>query len=291
MKEKQKAPQEAAEEKKPETAEQQKEAAVYNTPTGRPDLDPRKKPRKEWTKLEKWFRTLHHLQHIWNIFLPLKKHGHREYYNDGAYIIVGNHHSMCDVVPTAMSSYRPVHFMAKQEIWNVKPGAWFCEKSDAFPVARDGSDFKAMVKAMKLLKDGEMVAIYSEGTRNKTKEIFLPLKSGAASLAIKTRTPIIFCMQLSKMKSFRTHHVYYSEPFELSQYYGKKLTPELIAEADSVILEKMYENYFILDEEVNGKKDRKKLAKELKKRKKAEDKARLLAEKQAAKNPAQASSD
>ncbi|MCD8286899.1 MAG: hypothetical protein LUD50_06725, partial [Clostridia bacterium] len=74
------APAEAAEEAAP---------AVYDTPTGRPDLDPRLKPRKEWTPLEKWFRTLHRLQHIWDIFLPLKKHGHKAYYTDGAYLVVG----------------------------------------------------------------------------------------------------------------------------------------------------------------------------------------------------------
>ncbi|MCD8287155.1 MAG: 1-acyl-sn-glycerol-3-phosphate acyltransferase, partial [Clostridia bacterium] len=195
-----------------------------------------------------------------------KKHGHKAYYTDGAYLVVGNHHSMLDVVPTAMSSYRPLHFIAKQEIWNVKAGAWFCNKSDAFPVARDGSDVKAMMKAMKLLREGEMVAIYPEGTRNTTGEIFRrPLMSGSASLAIKTKTPIIFHIQLSRMKAFRRHHVYYSEPYYMSQYYGRKLTPEVIAEADSVILEKMYEYYFILDEEVNGRKNRKKEAKELKK--------------------------
>ncbi len=268
-------------------ADVQTAPVVYDTPTGRPDLDPRKKPRKEWTPLEKWFRFMHHAQHVWDIFLPLKKHGHKAYYNDGAYVVVGNHHSMLDVVPTAMSSYRPLHFIAKQEIWDVKAGAWFCNKSDAFPVARDGSDIKAMMKAMKLLREGEMVAIYPEGTRNTTGEIFRqPMRSGAASLAIKTRTPIIFIIQLSKMQFFRRHHVYYSEPFELSQYYGKKLTPELIAEADSIILEKMYECYFILEDEVKGKKMRKRFLKDLKKQKKAEDKAARKAAKAARKAPA-----
>lgn len=254
----------AAEAKAASEASAEVKPAVYDTPTGRPDLDPRKKPRKEWTPLEKWFRFMHRAHHIVKAVLPFKKHGHKKYYTDGAYLVVGNHHSMLDVIPTACTSYRPLHFIAKEEIWHVKIGAWFADKSDAFPVMRDGSDVKAMMKAMKLLKEGEMVAIYPEGRRNTSGEIFLPFKSGAASIAIKTKTPIIFCVQLSKLKPFRMHHMYYSEPFELKEFYGKRLTPEVIAAADSIILEKMYECYFILDEEVNGKKQDKKLRKELK---------------------------
>ncbi len=263
--------------------ESQPEKVVYDTPTGRPDLDPRKKPRKEWTDLEKWFRFMHRVHHIVKAVLPFKKHGHKQYYTDGAYLVVGNHHSMLDVIPTACTSYRPLHFIAKQEIWDVKIGAWFCNKSDAFPVARDGQDVRATMKAIKLLRSGEMVAIYPEGTRNTSGEIFLPLKSGAASLAIKTRTPVIFVIQLSKLKPFRMHHMYYSEPFEFTQFYGKKLTAEDLAAADSIILEKMYECYFMLDEEVNGKKNEKKLKKELKALAKAEAKEARAAAKAAEK--------
>lgn len=215
--------------------------------------DPKK---KKLTKYEKWFRFMHRIHHIIiKPFYPYKKYGHKQPFNDRAYIIVSNHKSMMDVVPAAVATDRPVHFIAKKELWDSKFGKWFAVKCECIPVSRDGNDVRAMMQAMKYLKNGENVCIFPEGTRNKSEEIFLPFKSGAAALAIKTKTPIIPMIQYrKKVKPFRKAHILYGEPFEFTEYYGKKLTPEEIEECDEALRQRMLALYTEIERTVNKKK-------------------------------------
>ena len=210
---------------------------------------------KKPTKLEKWFRTMRRFHAVlMRPIFPYKKLGHTEKFNDRAYIIVGNHKSVLDVIPAAICMDKPVHYMAKQELTQKKIGKWFTSKCECIIVSRDGNDAPAILKAMRYLKNGESICIFPEGTRNKTDDVFLPFKSGAAALAIKTRTPIILMMQYKKIKAFKKSYYYYSEPFELTEYYGKKLTEADIKEADEKLRAKMLEIYNRLGEFFRNKK-------------------------------------
>lgn len=214
---------------------------------------------KKLTKVEKWFRFMRRCYYTWGrILIPIKKLGHKEKFNDGTYIYVGNHLSVLDVIPVAASLDKPVHFMAKKEIADKRIGKWFTDKCECIMVNRDGSDVRAVILAMKYLKSGESICIFPEGTRNKTEEPFLPFKSGAAALAIKTKTPVVMMLQCKKIRFFRRNYIYYSEPFEFTEYYGQKLTEDDYKEADEKLREKMLELYYQLAETLKNKKKKKK---------------------------------
>lgn len=220
---------------------------------------PEKKKKKKLTKLEKWFRSMRRFYYsVLRIFIPIKKLGHKEQFNDRAYVFVSNHLSILDVIPVAASLDKPVHFIAKKEIANNRFGKWFTTKCECILVNRDGSDVRAVMLAMKYLKNDESICIFPEGTRNKTEEIFLPFRSGAATLSIKTKTPIIMMVQCKKMKVFRRNYFYCSEPFEFTEYYDKKLTEQDIADADEKLRRKMLEIYNQLDDTIKNKKKSKK---------------------------------
>lgn len=196
------------------------------------------------TKLEKWFKILRGFYRLVGWFLlPAKKYGCTQKFNDRSYIIVGNHKSVLDVIPPVLVTDKPVHFMAKQGLFEKGLGKWFTRKCACIPVNRDGSDVRALMQAMKYLKEGSVVCIFPEGTRNKTDEMFLPFKSGAAALSIKTKTPIIPIVQVKKIKLFRKMRFYCGEPFELTEFYGAKLTQQDIERADEVLLQKLIELY------------------------------------------------
>lgn len=224
------------------------------TPAENAETKQKNKKRKK-TELEKWFAFLHRAQRVasWGLF-PVKKYGHTEPFNDRSYIIVANHLSVLDVLPAAIATDRPVHFLAKKELFEKGIGKWFANKCECIPVSRDGTDVRAVMQAMKYLKEGSFVCIFPEGTRNKTGEMFLPFKSGAAALSIKTKTPIIPVVQVKKIKAFRKMHVYYGEPFELTEFYGKKLTQEDVEKADEVLFEKFKEFYRELESLIPKKK-------------------------------------
>ena len=217
-----------------------------------------KKEKKKLTKLEKWFRFMRRFYKcVMRPFLPYKTYGFEKKFNDGACIFVGNHLSVLDVIAPAVATDKPVHYMSKKELFEKGISKWFTKKCECIPVSRDGSDVRALMQAMKILKEGGIVCIFPEGTRNKTEDMFLPFKSGAAALAIKTKTPIVPILQVRKIRVFRKSHFYYGEPFELTEFYGKRLTQEEIEAADEVVRKKMEEHYLELKEILETKKKKK----------------------------------
>jgi 1-acyl-sn-glycerol-3-phosphate acyltransferase len=144
--------------------------------------------------------------------------------------------------------------MAKKELFEKGLMKKFVLKSECIPVNRDGNDLKAVMQAMKYLKNGENLGIFPEGTRNKSDNVFLPFKSGATALSIKTKTPIVPVIQIKKLRFWRRSHVYYGEPIEFAEFYDKKISDEDIKQCDIVLRDKMFELYYTLKNEVESKK-------------------------------------
>lgn len=217
-----------------------------------------KKKKVKKTKFEKWFKFMRFIHFVFLLpFYPYKKYGHTERFNDRSYLIVGNHLSVLDVIPAAMATDKPIHYMAKKELFEKGVGKWFTKKCECIPVNRDGNDVRAVMQAMKVLKEGGIVCIFPEGTRNKTDQMFLPFKSGAAALSIKTKTPIIPMVQVKKIKAFKKSHIYYGDPIEFTEFYDKKLTQEDIDRADKMLEDKFKELYLLLQELTAKKKKNK----------------------------------
>ncbi|MDE5729501.1 MAG: 1-acyl-sn-glycerol-3-phosphate acyltransferase [Clostridia bacterium] len=216
-----------------------------------------KKEKVKPAKLEKRFKRWRRLYACCRWLMPVKKYGHKEPYNDGSYVIVGNHKSGLDIIPAALATDKPVRFMAKKDLFERGIIKKLCESMEVIPVSRDGNDVRAVMQAMKALKNGEIIAIYPEGTRNKTDEIFLPFKSGATMLSIKTRSPIIPVVHAKKMKLFHRAHVIYGEPLEFAEFYDKKPTEEDIKKCDEILRGEMLKLHARLLEETAKKKKNK----------------------------------
>jgi len=200
-----------------------------------------KKRRRQFKNVFKFLHGLYHA--LLSIFCSFRRFGHKQYYDDKAYIFVCNHLSWYDVFPCALATRKPVHFICKSELENSAGGRLVIRMCQCIPVNRDGSDVRAVMQAVRYLKNGESIAVFPEGTRNKSKEIFLPFKSGAAMISIKTKTPIVPVVIAKKMKVFRRNYVYYGEPMEFTEFYGKKLTAQDIEYCDNLLREKMLSMY------------------------------------------------
>ena len=107
------------------------------------------------------------------------------------YILAGNHKSMWDVILLATSIPTNIRFMAKKELFNSQITESFFSKAGAFPVDRDNIDINAIKIALRLLKEGETIGVFPEGTRNKTKALTLPFKEGVTRIATKTKKVIV----------------------------------------------------------------------------------------------------
>jgi len=104
----------------------------------------------------------------------------------GASVVVANHESLLDPPLLALASDRPLRFLAKEELWRYRPGAWLMDALGAVPVARGREGYAAIDRAAELIRAGEPVAIFPEGTvKGGT------WTRGAARLALATGVPLV----------------------------------------------------------------------------------------------------
>lgn len=159
----------------------------------------------------------------------------------GACVIVSNHLSNCDAFIVGMQYKGKNYVLGKKESFSPKIVAWFLKTVGGIPIDRDNPSPATLLQCVKLLKSGEKLLIFPEGTRNKTDQPLLPLKGGAALLAIKSKVPVQTVFIQGKSRLFRRNYVKVGKPFELSEFYGQKLTAEALQKADDIIKEKLLE--------------------------------------------------
>jgi 1-acyl-sn-glycerol-3-phosphate acyltransferase len=109
----------------------------------------------------------------------------------GGAIIAPNHQSFWDIPLLGVAlKGRHVHFMAKSELFQNPVFGWVIRTLLAFPVKRGAPDRAAIRHAIEMLKAGDLVAIFPEGTRSKTGQLGAP-EAGLSLIAAKADVPIV----------------------------------------------------------------------------------------------------
>ncbi len=174
------------------------------------------------------------------IVRPFRFYGNKKV-RDGACVYVCNHYGMLDPAFPIATTWEGIHFVAKKELFNAPVVGFFLKKLKGISANRDGNDVRVLLDCFKCLKNGEKICIFPEGTRNKTGVELQPFQHGASAIAIKAKVPIVPMMIYEKPRFFKTTHILMGEPFEFSEYYGKKLTEGDYAEADGKLYNIMLE--------------------------------------------------
>ena len=117
-------------------------------------------------------------------------HGAEKVPRHGGLIIACNHISEMDPPVLGFSIPRTFAIMAKVELFKYRFGEYFLKKLNAFPVNRAGIDTKALRTAIDILKRGEAVIIFPEGTRSRDGRL-LPAKAGISLIASASRAPVL----------------------------------------------------------------------------------------------------
>lgn len=193
---------------------------------------------------------------LFSMLYPSKVYN-RENFPEGRAVIVANHFSAVDPVFMFKFTKKGLYFLAKKEAFDKKLLAKIMREAGCIPIDRENNDIRAMMNAIKVLKDGNKLIIFPEGTRNKINDELQELKGGAGVFAVKTKTPIVPIMFHKKAKIFRRTRFIVGKPFELTEFYDKRLAKEDFDSIDAVIREKMLETRAELELTLSAKKVKK----------------------------------
>lgn len=187
----------------------------------------------------------------YSLLTPIMRVLFRFYYNpkiinkevipkEGPILIVGNHKHIYDQCLTIMATKRVIHYMAKKEYFDGKM-AWFFKLVGCIPVDRSIKDHNATDKALKVLNNGGAIGLFPEGTRNKTKDVFLlPFKFGTVSMAKKTNATII-PFGLTGDYKFRSKNltIRYGTPFKVGDMDLEDANKKLYEEVERLMRENL----------------------------------------------------
>jgi 1-acyl-sn-glycerol-3-phosphate acyltransferase len=148
-----------------------------------------------------------------NVLFFVRTSGNAHEPADGPVVVCGNHRSLLDPPFVACYLKRKVHFMAKAELFKIPVFSAMIRNYGAFPVARGGMSMETMKTAIKVLKEGNMLVVFPEGTRQKSAALGEG-KKGAASLALRSGAKILPVAIIGEYKLFRPMKVIYGEPFD-----------------------------------------------------------------------------
>ena len=105
-------------------------------------------------------------------------------------LLAANHVSLFDPPVVGAGAPRPLHFMAKAELFRVPFLGWLIRNLNAHPVERDGADAAALRHALLLLREGKALLVFPEGTRG-TEGQLQPGRPGAGMLAALSEAPVV----------------------------------------------------------------------------------------------------
>lgn len=180
---------------------------------------------------EKAPHAAHRVSQVWAIvvfivfFSRLKVKGRELIDPKKSYVFVSNHRSQLDIPAIARACRNTFRFLAKAELTKIPLLGYIIKNLYLTVDRRNAEDRSRSMEIMKQsLKDGISVAIYPEGTRNRTDAPLLDFRDGAFRLAIEAQVPVavLTILDIEKVNSAKdgfvvcpgTVHAVWSPPIE-----------------------------------------------------------------------------
>ena len=177
------------------------------------------------------FRTVYRMKVVGTKNIP----------KEGALIFCGNHKTYLDPPAITVTNGRKMSFMAKEQLKENWLFAFLGWAFEAIYVKRDSKDIGPLKQALTILKSGDCLGIFPEGTRNGLEKNNGAVKNGAAYLALKTGAKIVPVGIVGNGKPFTKNAVIYGEPLDFSKYKDQKADKELEEIVSAELMEKILE--------------------------------------------------
>lgn len=124
------------------------------------------------------------------LFFHIRIYGAEHWPRRGPAIIASNHASNLDPCLVGIAFPGQIRWMAKAELWRVPLLGWLVTRLGAFPVHRGEADREAIRRAKQLIREGWIVGMFPEGTRQRQGRLGEP-QAGVGMLAMEPGVPVI----------------------------------------------------------------------------------------------------
>ena len=159
---------------------------------------------------------------------------------DAPYIIIGNHKSGVDPFALAYITRRyEIRYVGKRELTGNKLVQWAVNQLHMIPVTRGATDMGAMRACMQVLKNGQVLGIFPEGTRHQP-ELMQTVESGTAMIALRAGVPIIPVYISGRIRPFHKVRVRVGEPMEIEDIKAQGLSNDTMQQLCERIRQTFY---------------------------------------------------
>jgi len=192
----------------------------------------------------------------WRVAAPLVRHVLRPHIEGldrvpakDAALLVGNHISAGDTYPVTICVRRRIYFPGKKSLFTAKNPkgrllALVLRFAGQVPIDPQGgeSSHSSLDKLIELLRQGEMVGIFPEGTRSPDGRMYR-FHTGVARLALTAGVPVLpmACVNTQLQRGFlglptmKDAHFTIGAPLDFSEYFGRHDDPEVLRQVTDQI--------------------------------------------------------
>jgi 1-acyl-sn-glycerol-3-phosphate acyltransferase len=157
----------------------------------------------------------------------------------GPLIVASNHISNWDPLVVGSALTRPIHFVAKKELFKVPGFKGILNHLGTISVDRGRPDRRAIRQALNVLDSEEVLGVFPEGTRSKPGKL-RRAKLGIVMIALRSKAPILPLGLTNTIKPFRKKiKVKIGQSFTLEEYYDRKLDKAEMKEAGAEIMDEI----------------------------------------------------
>ena len=150
---------------------------------------------------------------------PCRVTGRENIPQEGGFLLCLNHCSALDplYISAQIPRKRNMHFLAKKELFSNKLLAAVIRGIGGIPIDRGNADLGAVRSSLQLLKEGNGLGIFPQGTRSKDNTP-TPMLSGASMIALRAGVPVIPAYIDGPYRPFRRMELRIGAPLELSDF-------------------------------------------------------------------------
>jgi 1-acyl-sn-glycerol-3-phosphate acyltransferase len=132
------------------------------------------------------------LQPAFLIWFRLKRLGKEHARVEGGLIVASNHRSFMDpfVLGMMLPWRRPMHYVAKVELFEPAWQGWILSRLGAYPVRRGEADSETLETSRRILERGGALCIFPEGTRIRRGSLAVPHR-GVGRLALESGAAVV----------------------------------------------------------------------------------------------------